>query len=150
MQSLCTRYDGWTVGLMSVMRLIAHNLQAPKLPEVYSLHFLIREFYACSQGVILQHAQSGALLCPFSSAIWSCFWPPNEVLIDERIFPQADAKMLTASGDQCVHMWDTASAQGLGQFRGHNGSVKSVCPSPDGLPIFASGQAINVFRTGFL
>ena len=54
---------------------------------------------------------------------------------------QADAKMLTASGDQCVHLWDTASAQGLGQFRGHNGSVKSVCPSPDGQPTFASGQA---------
>lgn len=49
--------------------------------------------------------------------------------------------MLTASGDQCVHLWDTASAQGLGQFRGHNGSVKSVCPSPDEQPTFASGQA---------
>ena len=47
--------------------------------------------------------------------------------------------MLTASGDQCVHLWDTASAQGLGQFRGHNGSVKSVCPSPGGQPVFASG-----------
>ena len=54
---------------------------------------------------------------------------------------QADAKMLTASGDQCVHMWDTASAQGLGQFRGHNGSVKSVCPNPDGQPTFTSGPA---------
>lgn len=54
---------------------------------------------------------------------------------------QADAKMLTASGDQCVHLWDTASAQGLGQFRGHNGSVKSVCPNPDGQPTFTSGQA---------
>jgi hypothetical protein len=49
--------------------------------------------------------------------------------------------MLTASGDQCVHLWDTASAQGLGQFRGHNGSVKSVCPSPGGHPIFASGSS---------
>ena len=47
--------------------------------------------------------------------------------------------MLTASGDQCVHLWDTASAQGLGQFRGHNGSVKSVSPASDGQPIFASG-----------
>ena len=50
--------------------------------------------------------------------------------------------MLTASGDQCVHLWDTASAQGLGQFRGHNGSVKSVSPSSDGQPIFASGAGL--------
>lgn len=50
--------------------------------------------------------------------------------------------MLTASGDQCVHLWDTASAQGLGQFRGHNGSVKSVSPSSDGQPIFASGARL--------
>ena len=50
--------------------------------------------------------------------------------------------MLTASGDQCVHLWDTASAQGLGQFRGHNGSVKSVSPSSDGQSIFASGARL--------
>jgi WD40 repeat protein len=47
--------------------------------------------------------------------------------------------MLTASGDQCVHLWDTSTARGLGQFRGHNGSVKSVCPHPHTAPIFASG-----------
>ena len=51
--------------------------------------------------------------------------------------------MLTASGDQCIHLWDTASAQGLGQFRGHNGSVKSVSPSSDGQPIFASGARLS-------
>ena len=34
--------------------------------------------------------------------------------------------MLTASGDHCVHLWDTASAQGLGQLWGHNGSIESV------------------------
>ncbi len=52
---------------------------------------------------------------------------------------QDDKRMLTASGDQCVHLWDTGSARGLGQFRGHNGSVKSVCPHASHPAIFASG-----------
>ena len=52
---------------------------------------------------------------------------------------QDDARMLTGSGDQCVHLWDTATARGLGQFRGHAGSVKSVCPHPTAHALFASG-----------
>lgn len=48
--------------------------------------------------------------------------------------------MLTGSGDQCVHLWDTASARGVGQFRGHNGSVKSVCPHATNRNVFASGE----------
>lgn len=53
---------------------------------------------------------------------------------------QDDERMLTGSGDQCVHLWDTASARGVGQFRGHNGSVKSVCPHATNRNVFASGE----------
>ena len=52
---------------------------------------------------------------------------------------QDDTRMLTGSGDQCVHLWDTSTARGLGQFRGHSGSVKSVCPHPTAHALFASG-----------
>ena len=56
---------------------------------------------------------------------------------------QDDKRMLTASGDQCLHLWDTATARGLGQFRGHNGSVKSVCPHASHHAIFASGKDLS-------
>ena len=35
---------------------------------------------------------------------------------------------MTASGDQTIALWDTATAQRVGTFRGHEGSIKSVCP----------------------
>lgn len=53
---------------------------------------------------------------------------------------QNDERMLTGSGDQCVHLWDTKTAKGVGQFRGHNGSVKSICPHPLNPHVFASGE----------
>ena len=45
---------------------------------------------------------------------------------DESVCWQADAKTLTPSGDQCWHLQDTASAQGLEQLWSHNGSGR-VC-----------------------
>ena len=56
-----------------------------------------------------------------------CTAVPARKLVNTLRLPwQADAKMLTPLGDQCVHLWDTASAQGLGQLWGHNGSIGSV------------------------
>jgi len=57
---------------------------------------------------------------------------------------QSDERMLTGSGDQCVHLWDTKTAKGVGQFRGHNGSVKSVCPNPLNPHVFASGEQPSI------
>lgn len=47
--------------------------------------------------------------------------------------------MLTASGDQTVSLWDTGHADLLASFRGHSGSVKTVCPMPGAHAVFASG-----------
>ena len=47
--------------------------------------------------------------------------------------------MLAASGDQSISLWDTGLAEQLGTFRGHTGSVKSVCSQPGCCNVFASG-----------
>ena len=52
---------------------------------------------------------------------------------------QGDLRMLTASGDQSVALWDTLSARRVSAFHGHAGSVKSVCPMPACHDVFASG-----------
>ena len=52
---------------------------------------------------------------------------------------QDDKRILTASGDQTLALWDTSHAACLGVFKGHNGSVKCVRPKPDCPDVFASG-----------
>lgn len=52
---------------------------------------------------------------------------------------QGDTRMLTASGDQSLALWDTLSARRVSAFHGHGGSVKSVCPMPACHDVFASG-----------
>ena len=47
--------------------------------------------------------------------------------------------MLTASGDQTISLWDTGHADQVASFRGHSGSVKTVCPMPAAHAVFASG-----------
>ena len=47
--------------------------------------------------------------------------------------------MLTASGDQTISLWDTGHADQVASFRGHSGSVKTVCPMPAAHDVFASG-----------
>ena len=72
----------------------------------------------------------------------------NQCLLEQVWHAQNDERMLTGSGDQCVHLWDTASARGVGQFRGHNGSVKSVCPHASNPFVFASGGSLFDFPKG--
>lgn len=52
---------------------------------------------------------------------------------------QDDRRILTASGDQTLGLWDTSRAACLGVFKGHHGSVKCVRPKPDCPDVFASG-----------
>ena len=48
--------------------------------------------------------------------------------------------MITASGDQTLRLWDTGLAEEVGRFRGHSGSIKTVCPQRGGgQHVFASG-----------
>ncbi len=53
---------------------------------------------------------------------------------------QDDTRILTASGDQTLAMWDTGRAGCLGVFKGHHGSVKCVCTKPACPDVFASGH----------
>ncbi len=53
---------------------------------------------------------------------------------------QDDTRILTASGDQTLAMWDTGRAGCLGMFKGHHGSVKCVCTKPACPDVFASGD----------
>lgn len=53
---------------------------------------------------------------------------------------QEDRRILTASGDQTLGLWDTSRAACLGVFKGHHGSVKCVRPKPDCPDVFASGK----------
>ena len=52
---------------------------------------------------------------------------------------QDDTRILTASGDQTVGLWDSLEARALGTARGHRGSVKAVAPCPGAPDVFASG-----------
>ena len=53
--------------------------------------------------------------------------------------PQGDTRLLTASGDQRAALWDTNTAQKLGSFVGHEGSLKSVHPWAACEDVFATG-----------
>ena len=51
-----------------------------------------------------------------------------------------DTRLLTASGDQSVKLWDAESCTSLGLFKGHKGSVKSVTVRPSCEDTFATGS----------
>ena len=63
----------------------------------------------------------------------------SETFSDSHIL-QDDTRILTASGDQTLAMWDTGRAGCLGVFKGHHGSVKCVCTKPACPDVFASGD----------
>lgn len=59
---------------------------------------------------------------------------------------QDDRRILTASGDQTLGLWDTSRAACLGVFKGHHGSVKCVRPKPDCPDVFASGLPFTAIQ----
>lgn len=64
---------------------------------------------------------------------------------------QDDARIITASGDQTLRLWDTGHATCLGVFQGHDGSVKCVRAKPDCPDVFASGKHKQIMpRSGCL
>ncbi len=52
---------------------------------------------------------------------------------------QDDTRIVTASGDMTLALWDTNTAQRLATFAGHKASVKSVSPWPACHDVLASG-----------
>ncbi|KAL4422044.1 hypothetical protein ABPG77_004860 [Micractinium sp. CCAP 211/92] len=66
-------------------------------------------------------------------------WAAHRNAVFDLVWCNDDSRMLTASGDQTVSLWDTGHADLLASFRGHSGSVKTVCPMPGTHAVFASG-----------
>ncbi|XP_065184748.1 denticleless protein homolog [Sycon ciliatum] len=65
-----------------------------------------------------------------SNAVFDLAWMPVD----------GEAKLLTASGDQKIHLWDCARTNSpLATFAGHSGSVKSVSFCQEEPMVFASG-----------
>lgn len=58
---------------------------------------------------------------------------------------QGDSTLYTASGDQCVGMWDTETARQLALAVGHEGSVKTVAPLTACEDVFATGPGVPPF-----
>ncbi|XP_074658641.1 denticleless protein homolog [Tubulanus polymorphus] len=53
---------------------------------------------------------------------------------------KGENKLLTASGDQTIVLWDVVSEEKLDVFKGHSSSVKSVGLQTDNTNVFASGS----------
>ncbi|KAL0019055.1 hypothetical protein WJX79_000368 [Trebouxia sp. C0005] len=66
-------------------------------------------------------------------------WLAHHNAIFDLAWCKDDTRILTASGDQTLAMWDTGRAGCLGVFKGHHGSVKCVCTKPACPDVFASG-----------
>lgn len=66
-------------------------------------------------------------LAAHTNAIFDLAWLPG------------GTKLLTASGDTTVHLWDVVGGASLASFRAHSGSVKSVDVKADESAVFVSG-----------
>eukprot|EP00884_Botryococcus_braunii_P004829 jgi/Botrbrau1/14347/Bobra.0014s0004.1 len=69
----------------------------------------------------------------------SAQWLAHNNAIFDVAWSQDDTRMLTASGDQSVGVWDTQLARCISFCGGHDGSVKTVSYHPQQLHVFASG-----------
>lgn len=67
-------------------------------------------------------------------------WVAHSNAIFDVCWIQDDTRMLTASGDQTIRLWDVESHAALGVMRGHCGSVKSLSAHPSSGELFASGS----------
>lgn len=66
-------------------------------------------------------------------------WVAHDNAIFDVAWCRGDARMLTASGDQTVRLWDVETMVPHRTFRGHHGSVKAVAVRPEsGGDVFAS------------
>ncbi|KAL4238891.1 hypothetical protein ACF0H5_003598 [Mactra antiquata] len=66
--------------------------------------------------------------CSHNNAVFDVEWTCN------------DKKLLTASGDQTIALWDVCEEQKLLTFKGHTSSVRSVKYRPYDDAVFASGS----------
>lgn len=81
------------------------------------------------------HPRDGDAATPAPRAQWLCH--ANAVF--DAAWTRGDTRLLTASGDRTVAVWDTLDATRVATGVGHAGSVKSVAPRPGAPDVFASG-----------
>ena len=53
-------------------------------------------------------------------------WRAHKNAIFDIDWTPVEGKILTASGDQTVQLWDVSTEEKLATFRGHSSSVKTV------------------------
>lgn len=58
---------------------------------------------------------------------WCTDWQAHNNAIFDMTWMESEEKILTASGDQTVVMWDVEKQDKLNVFRGHTSSVRCVC-----------------------
>ncbi|XP_060192735.1 uncharacterized protein LOC132622194 [Lycium barbarum] len=72
-------------------------------------------------------------------------WVAHDNAIFDVCWIKDDTNILTASGDQCIKVWDVQEKQCIRTLMGHTGSVKSICPHPTNQDIIVSGSRDGSF-----
>ncbi|OIT32001.1 PREDICTED: denticleless protein homolog A-like [Nicotiana attenuata] len=72
-------------------------------------------------------------------------WVAHENAIFDVCWIKDDTNILTASGDQCIKLWDAQEKQCIRALMGHTGSVKSICSHPTNQDIIVSGSRDGSF-----
>ncbi|CAH1792154.1 unnamed protein product [Owenia fusiformis] len=67
-------------------------------------------------------------------------WLAHNNAVFDVTWVEQENKLLTASGDQTISLWDVDTTSCLGLFKGHSSSVKSVNFRPQDKSVFASGS----------
>ncbi|KAK4751304.1 hypothetical protein SAY87_004786 [Trapa incisa] len=72
-------------------------------------------------------------------------WIAHQNAIFDICWIKDDSKILTASGDQTIRLWDVQERKCTGVLMGHKGSVKSLCPHASNSDIVVSGSRDGSF-----
>ncbi|XP_030443416.2 uncharacterized protein LOC115665714 isoform X1 [Syzygium oleosum] len=72
-------------------------------------------------------------------------WVAHQNAIFDICWIKEDTKILTASGDQTIRLWDVENRKSSGVLMGHAGSVKSLCSHPTNSDLLVSGSRDGSF-----
>lgn len=72
-------------------------------------------------------------------------WVAHQNAIFDISWIKEDTKILTASGDQTIRLWDVEKMKSTSVLMGHAGSVKSLCSHPTNSDLVVSGSRDGSF-----